>query len=110
MINDKIKQLRKTLKLNQTDFGRKLGVSRSVIVNIELHKVAPKELFLAHICEVFGASRGWLETGEGDMFTGEKKPDYLLTELLDVFAALKPEFKEYVLQQIGKLLEIQGAR
>lgn len=67
-MNERIKDLRKALKLSQDEFGRKLGVTRGAITNIELNKTEPKPLFVKHICEVFDVSEDWLLTGEGPMF------------------------------------------
>lgn len=68
-VNDRIKAVRKKVKLTQEDFGKQLGVSRSVIANIEYNTVdaATKPLLLTSICSTFGISREWLENGEGEM-------------------------------------------
>lgn len=67
-MNERIKELRKSLKLSQDEFGRRLGVTRGAITNIELNKTEPKELFLELICKVFDVNENWLRTGEGEMF------------------------------------------
>ena len=68
-VNDRIKAVRKKVKLTQEDFGKQLGVSRSVIANIEYNTVdaTTKPLLLTSICSTFGISREWLENGEGEM-------------------------------------------
>lgn len=68
-VNDRIKAVRKKVKLTQEDFGKQLGVSRSVIANIEYDAVdaTTKPLLLTSICSTFGISREWLENGEGEM-------------------------------------------
>ena len=45
-MNERIKKLRKELGLSQDEFGRRLGVTRGAITNIELNKVEPKPLFV----------------------------------------------------------------
>lgn len=67
-INARIKKLRQSLNLSQDDFGKKLGVTRGAITNIELNKTEPKPLFINLICEVFNVNTNWLLNGEGDMF------------------------------------------
>lgn len=66
-MNERIKELRKSLKLSQTEFGKKLGVSRDVINNIENGRVELKEYLIKTICSVFNVSANWLRTGEGGM-------------------------------------------
>lgn len=73
-INDRIKIVRKSLNLSQPEFGKRIGVSRDVIANIErtTGTVTPNEILLQHICSVYNVDPIWLETGEGEMF---HKPD-----------------------------------
>lgn len=70
---ERIKELRKYLKLSQTDFATKIGVTRGVIANIEAGLVEIKEYVLKLICSVFGASEEWILTGNGEMFVKSKQ-------------------------------------
>lgn len=67
-INNRVKQIRLSLKLSQPKFGEKLGVSRDVISNIELERVEPKDMLLRHICKTYNVNPLWLTEGKGDMF------------------------------------------
>ena len=71
MISDRFKQMREALGKTQTEFGVGIGVSRSVIKNIEYGVTQPTKLFLNHLCEVYNVNLNWLETGEGEMFTAD---------------------------------------
>ncbi len=81
---ERIRELRKNyLHLSQTEFGDKLGVSRSVIKNIELNALAKpdqKLSLLKLICKEFSVSEEWLMNGTEPMFV---EPD---TFSLDDFA------------------------
>ena len=68
MISERFKQLRDELGKSQTEFGAGIGVSRSVINNIERGVTEPSDIFLNHLCVVYNVNRAWLETGEGEMF------------------------------------------
>lgn len=68
MISERFKQLRGVLGKSQTEFGAGIGVSRSVINNIERGVTEPSDIFLNHLCVVYNVNRAWLETGEGEMF------------------------------------------
>ena len=74
-MNDRIREVRKALAMNQEDFGAKLGVSRGVIVNAELGRASVNNLFVKHICDIYGVSEHWLETGEGEMFHAKPEPE-----------------------------------
>lgn len=67
-MNERIKMLRLTLGMSQDEFGRRLGVTRGAITNIELNKVEPKPLLVNLICREFGVDENWLQTGDGEMF------------------------------------------
>ena len=84
-MNERIKELRLKLGLSQEDFGRRLGVGRGAITNIELNKVEPKPLFVDLICEQFRVNKEWLETGDGPMLA-DMLPE---GELATIWAQIK---------------------
>jgi transcriptional regulator with XRE-family HTH domain len=104
---ERVKKLRLELKLNQTEFGKKVGISRSMILNIELYKVEPKELTLEHICEIYNVNEDWLKNGMGEMFNPDRVVNKNLEELNRIFDDLKPEYQTYILKQVRELLEMQ---
>ena len=67
-MNERIKQLRKHLGLNQTDFGSKIGIKQTSIANYESGTRAPLDTVVASICREFGVSEQWLRYGTGEMF------------------------------------------
>lgn len=71
-MHERIKELRKEyLHLSQTEFGERLGVSRSVINNIERNALARPDQKLSLIklmCSVFDANEEWIVNGTEPMF------------------------------------------
>lgn len=71
-MHERIKELRKNyLHLSQTEFGERLGVSRSVINNIERNALARPEQKLSLIklmCSVFSVNESWIVDGKEPMF------------------------------------------
>lgn len=65
-IGARIRQLRDSRRLNQHEFGARLGVSRGAVGNWELDQGIKTEN-LAKIAEVFGCSMDWLASGRGAM-------------------------------------------
>ena len=90
---ERIRVLRKELKLSQPAFGEKIGVKRDVIANIELERAPVKELMLKMICRTFNVNPLWLEKGEGEMFLDV--PDTILDDLAVEFD-LSPTEKNIV--------------
>lgn len=78
-MHERIRELRKNyLHMSQTEFGEKLGVSRSVIKNIELNALARPDQKLSLIklmCKEFNISEDWLLNGIGEMFGEEEEED-----------------------------------
>lgn len=107
MIQERVKSLRKHLDLTQTEFGKKIGVSRDVISNLEYGRVAPTDLIINMICAKFGVNEDWLRTGEGEMFP-PKTPDEEYAELLGGLLADEPEsFRRKLVTNICKLSDDQ---
>lgn len=71
-MKDRIRLLRKELGLNQTDFGKRIGVKQTTIAGYETGKKNPMDAVITSICREFGVNEVWLRTGDGgneNMFT-----------------------------------------
>lgn len=67
-MSERIRLLRQHLKLSQTEFAKKMGMTRSMVSNLELGLVEIPEYKLEMISKVFNVRLDWLRTGEGEMF------------------------------------------
>ena len=67
-MNERIKELRKSLKLNQTDFGDRIGVKQATIAGYENGSRQPIDAVITANCREFGVNEEWLRTGSGEMF------------------------------------------
>lgn len=102
-INERLLKLRKTLNKSQEEFGQEVGVSRSVIKNIEYNLTEPKPAFIDLLCRTYNVNRAWLETGEGEMF-GQLGED---EELAMIFGdLLSGEMDERKVNLIKSIIEI----
>lgn len=82
-IREQLRPLRKALKLTQTDFGAKIGVSRNVINAHEQGNVDVPIDRAKAICAEFGVNMEWLQTGQGEMFS--KPADTFIDELAEKY-------------------------
>lgn len=103
-IGERIKKLRKELKMNQTEFGEHIGLKQTAIGMYEnnLRGVADRSILL--ICKEFGVSENWLRKGEGQMFldmTQDEKIVALTARLLDN----RQNFKKTLLSTILEMTE-----
>lgn len=104
-MNQRIKELRKKLGLSQDEFGRRLGVTRGAITNIELNKTEPKDLFLNLICDVFDVNEEWLRTGNGEMFIEIDKENQLMMWAADVLKDESDSFRRRFVKMLSQLGE-----
>ena len=91
-IGERIKELRKSLGLTLEEFGKKLGVGKSAISNIENGSRNLTDQMSLSIHREFNVREEWLRDGTGDMF----EPAAL--DELDALA------KEYGLSEGEKIL------
>ena len=70
-MNTRIRELREHFKLSQTAFADRLGMSRSIVSNMELGAAEIPSYRINAIVKEFNVNRQWLETGEGEMFNPE---------------------------------------
>ena len=66
-MNERIKFIRKSLKLDQTAFGLKINISRSQVSNLESGSRTITDRIIADICREYGVNEEWLRTGKGSM-------------------------------------------
>ena len=75
-LHERIRYLRKdTLKMSMDAFGKRLGVSRDTINNIERNRLARPEQKLSLLklmCKEFNVSEKWLLDGKGEMFVSDE--------------------------------------
>ena len=100
-INERIKAVRTSIvpKMSQTAFGEQLGVSKDVIVNLELGRVTPSPSIINLICMTYDIDPLWLKDGIGEM----KKPPADDEELVDRVMAGENEYAKSVMKAFAKL-------
>lgn len=67
-INERVREFRKHIGLNQTEFGAKIAIAQGYLTNIENGRRDVTDKTIKLICSEFNASEEWLRTGQGEMF------------------------------------------
>ena len=68
-INERIRYLRKEkLKITLDAFGKKVGVTKAAVSDIERGRNNVTDQMFNSICREFGVNETWLRTGEGPQF------------------------------------------
>lgn len=81
-MGERIKELRKALGLNQTDFGNRIGLKQGSIAGYEIGARTPLDTVVTSICREFNVNEVWLRTGEGDMFVEDDVGINLVTRAM----------------------------
>lgn len=71
-MEERLKELRKTLDISQEAFGDKIGVTRSAVCNYENGTRSITTRVIKDICREFNVSYLWLTEGVGDMFLSDE--------------------------------------
>ena len=66
---DRVKDVRKTLKLTLEEFGKKVGVTKQTVSRIENGINNLTDQMVKSICREFNVNYDWLMDGEGEMFS-----------------------------------------
>ena len=106
--NKRVRQLRKALSMTQTDFSQAICVSNSYTAEMENGNRIVNDRIIRLICLTFGVSEAWLKTGEGEMFTSS--PIEKRERILSLFNELNPQFQDYALSVIDRLLKLQNEK
>ena len=90
-MKDRIRQIRKDLNLNQTEFGAEIGATQKMVTTYETGAVIPDKSIRMLICQKFNVDEHWLETGEGVPYKEGLIPSLAiaLQQMPDVAAALE---------------------
>lgn len=110
-MNERIKEIRKTLNLTQQEFAERLSLKRNTIATYEMGKSVPSDRTITDICEKYNVNEEWLRDGSGEMFRAEEENsivaratmllgerDPLFEAFIDTYSKLTPRNRE-LLQQ-----------
>ena len=104
-VNKRIRQVRQALSMSQKDFSAAIRVSTSYIPEIENENRKANDRIIRLICLTFGVSEVWLKTGKGEMF--QSSPIEKRERILNLFNELNPQFQDYAIAVIDRLLLLQ---
>ena len=106
-MRERIKVLRKAMKLTQAEFAERLDMSRTGYASIESGDAPVLDRHIKLILAAFpNVSEKWIRTGTGEMFANKSDVELIIAkysfsgiceELMRTFATLSPEEQEIVL-------------
>jgi transcriptional regulator with XRE-family HTH domain len=106
-VNERIKQVRKTLNITQRNFCKQISVSQSSLGEIETGVRNVNDRIMQLICSQFNVNKNWIKTGNGEMFDN-KKPDIKLENLIRIYEQLGEPLQDYLLKQSELILDLHN--
>ena len=103
LMNERIKRIRNSLNISQTDFAQKLSISRSAVCKMESGENYPSEQTIKLMCSEFSVNEEWLRTGKGEMFIEKSKDEQIAEMLADIQAGGEDTFKHRLVSALSKL-------
>lgn len=103
-MNNRIRELRKTLGLTQKEFAQKIGLKQNAISYMEKNGATVTEQNIRAICSQFSVNENWLRAGQGEIFLGNEKRKQ---DFFDIFDKLSPALQDYLISTARELLETQ---
>ena len=109
IMKDRLKLLRKSLKLTQEEFAARIGIKRNSYANYEIGRNNPIDAVVFSICREYRVSETWLRTGEGEMFVPYDEETRLLKWARAVFTDESASFQRRFAMMMTELTQEQRA-
>lgn len=104
-MKNRIKELRKSLNLNQTEFGEKIGVKQGSVASYESGARMPLDTVINSICREFNVNEEWLRNGTGEMFIEMNRQQKLANMTAMLFKEEENSFKNRLFAALAELDE-----
>lgn len=104
-MKDRLKELRKSLKLTQEEFAKRIGIKRNTVATYEIGRNEPIDGIIYSICREFNVNEEWLRTGCGEMFIEMDKENQLMSWAGDILKNESDSFKRRFIKMLMGLDE-----
>ena len=102
-MRERMKELRKALKMTQQELADTLHIKRTNIGNYESGVSSPTDSVIALICREFNVSEDWLRNGTGEMFIPMARDEEIASFIGSVQADVDDTFKKRFISALAKL-------
>ena len=102
-MGERIKELRKSLKMTQQEFADRLNIQRGSIASYETGRISPSNATISLICKELNVSENWLRNGEGDMFIPMTRDEEIASFIGGIQADVDDTFKKRFISALAKL-------
>ena len=102
-MNERIRALIKALKIKQSEFAQRIGVSRPFVSELCSGAKNPSDRTIADICREFNVNEHWLRTGEGEMFSGLSREEEIAKFAMSSIRDPNSEFQRRLVSVLARL-------
>ena len=102
-MEQRIRTVRKSHHLTQTEFGARIGVKGNTVTGYETGLRTPSDAIILSICREFDISEHWLRTGEGDMKISRTASQNLAAFFGSVLAGGEQDYRFRLLSLLSRL-------
>lgn len=102
-MSERIEQLIDALGITKAKFSETLNISPSYVSRMINKGATPSPRLIEDICEKFGASKEWLETGEGDMFVKKTRSEAIADFMVDLLNEEESSYKRRFVEMLANL-------
>jgi len=99
-VKDRIKAVRKSVNMNQTDFGKAVGVTLSAEQKWELGISVPSDAAIMNIASKFGYREEWLRTGDGEPKADGDRAEEVKARVEKLFQHKNAEFQQALISTL----------
>lgn len=102
-MKNRVKELRKTENMNQTEFAEKLNISQVQVSKYEKGIAEPTDRVISDICREFNVNEEWLRNGTGEMYREMTKEEETLQHLDKLLKNEQNQLRKDIIYAIAKL-------
>lgn len=101
-MNNRLRELRKTLKMNQEDFGKLLGITKSGVSDLESGRrnVTEQHIIMLKMHDV---NEEWLREGTGKMFVERSRDEEISIFIGKLLEKESNSFQKRFISMLAKL-------
>lgn len=78
-MQERIKKIRKDMKLTQAEFGERISVKANTITGYETGLRTPSDAVITSMCREYHVNEEWLRTGGGDVYKKRSREEELMS-------------------------------
>lgn len=102
-MKNRLKLLRSSLEMTMDEFGKKLGVTRAAVSNLENGHRELTNQMITSICREFNVNEDWLRNGAGEMFVKRTRNQQVADFVNDIMEEEDSSFRKRFIEALSKL-------